>query len=348
MRKLLIFTILVLAIITVGVGYLYENATTRNNMYTSATQEVFTINSGDGSIAILDNLYNQNLISSKVFSMLRVYKSGLDFYAGDFGLSQSQTDAEVLEILSNPASNIDTSREFLITEGSTIDDIATDLAEFTLDDDNQEEILKFWSDPTTLDKIIANYDFVTDEILNEDILYPLEGYFYPDTYKISDDASIDEITMLFLDTMSLRLEEVDTSNTDFTTHQLLTMASIIERETLSSEDKPITSGVFYNRLEADMPLQSDITVLYAMQEHKEQVLYEDLKYESPYNTYLNKGLTPGPISTVSLASIDAAANPDDNDYLYFFADQETGKLYYSKTIEEHQAISSEYAWNFEN
>lgn len=348
MRKLLIFTILILGIITGGLGYLYENATSRNNIYTSTTQEVFTINSGEGTKTILDNLYDQNLISSKVLSVLKVYRSGLEFYAGDFGLSQSQSDAEVLEIISSPKSNIDTSREFLITEGSTLDHIATDLAEFTIANDSQEEILEYWADPATLDKIITNYDFVTDEILDKDILYPLEGYFYPATYKISDDANLEEITALFLDTMSLRLEEVDTSNTDFTTHQLLTLASIIERETLSSEDKPIASGVFYNRLEADMPLQSDITVLYAKQEHKEQVLYEDLEYESPYNTYLNKGLTPGPISTVSIESIDAAANPDDNDYLYFFADQETGELYYSKTIEEHEAIASEYAWDFEN
>ncbi len=348
MRKVLIVLIFLLLIVIGALGYLVYHGSQRAKLYTSETQEVFTIESGQGKETILNNLYEQNLLDSMFYSKLHIKRTGLAFYAGDFGLSQSMSDKEVLEIISSPTSNIDTSREFLITEGSTVDTIAQNLAEFTTYDDSPSEILDFWADPDTLDTIINNYDFVTDEILDDQILYPLEGYFFPATYKLSDDASIEDITKLFLDTMEAKLSEVDFSNTDFSYHQILTLASVVERETLHDEDKPKASEVFYNRIEQGMPLQSDITVLYAKQEHKEQVLYADLEYDSPYNTYLNKGLTPGPISTVSVASIDAAANPEENDYIYFFADQDTGELYFSSTLEEHEAISSEHAWDFGN
>lgn len=348
MRKILV-ALIILTLLAVGsLGYFVLKAKNRSETYTSTTQEVFTIESGETKDVILQNLYNEKLLDSRIYAQLDIRKNNYEFYAGDFGLSQSMTDNEVLSIISNPKSNIDTSREFLITEGATLYEIAADLAEFTVANDTQAEILAYWSDPKVLNQIIANYDFVTEDILNPNILYPLEGYFFPATYKLADDATLESITSVFLDTMELKLSEIDFSNSTLSTHQILTLASIVERETLLDEDKPIAAGVFFNRLEQDMPLQSDITVLYAKQEHKEQVLYEDLEFESPYNTYLNKGLPPGPISTVSSASIDAVANPDNNNYLYFFADQATGKLYFSETLEEHQAISSEYAWDFKN
>lgn len=348
MRKVLITIIIILLLILGVLSYFMFSASTRSKTYVDTTQVVFTIESGQGKNVILDNLYEENLLDSKEFAKLKIYKNNLEFYSGEFGLSESMNDDEVLSIISNPISNIDTSREFLITEGSTVYDIAGNLAEFTTVDDSREEILDYWSDPQVLEKLITNYDFISSDILNEDILYPLEGYFFPATYKLADDASLESITSLFLDTMSSKLAEIDLSSTDLTTHQVLTLASIVERETLADSDKPIAAEVFFNRIEAGMPLQSDITVLYAKQEHKEQVLYEDLKFDSPYNTYVNDGLPPGPISTVSVSAIDSVANPDENNYLYFFADQDTGELYFSETLEEHQKISSENAWDFEN
>lgn len=348
MRKFLITLIIILLLIIGVISYFLYNATTRSKTYTDSTEVVFTIESGQGKNVIIDNLYEENLLDSKVFAKLKIYKSKLQFYSGQFGLTEAMNDDEVLSIISNPKSNIDTSREFLITEGSTVYDIAGNLAEFTTADDSRDEILGYWSDPQVLNQLINDYDFITSDILNEDILYPLEGYFFPATYKLADDATIESITKLFLDTMNTKLSEIDLSTTNLSTHQVLTLASIVERETLADSDKPIAAEVFFNRIDAGMPLQSDITVLYAKQEHKEQVLYEDLEFDSPYNTYVNDGLPPGPISTVSVAAISSVANPDENNYLYFFADQNTGELYFSETLEEHQKISSENAWDFEN
>ncbi len=130
----------------------------------------------------------------------------------------------------------------------------------------------------------------------------------------------------------------------FTFHDYLTLASIVERETMHAEDRAKVAGVFYNRIEENMPLQSDITVLYAKGEHKSLVTYDDLEYNSPYNTYKVDGLPPGPISSVSLASLEAVYKPDNNDYLYFFAKQDTGEVLYAKTLEEHEKNSKEFAW----
>lgn len=348
MRKFLITSIIVFSLAIGLFSYFIFGARHRIDTYADSTQVVFTIKSGESKDIIINDLYEQHLLDSKIYTKIIVKKDNYEFYAGDFGLSESMSDSEVLKIISSPTSNIDTSRQFLITEGSTVYDIAGNLAKFTTADDTSQEILDYWSDPMVLNEIIKQYDFVSEDILNEDILYPLEGYFFPATYNIADDASLESITKLFLDTMQQKIDEIDLSNTKLSTHEVLTLASIVERETLLDSDKPIAAEVFYNRIEAEMPLQSDITVLYAMQKHKEQVLYDDLKYDSPYNTYLNKGLPPGPISTVSVAAINAVANPDDNNYLYFFADQNTGELYFSETLEEHQEVSSEHAWNFEN
>lgn len=344
MRKTLISLILLslLAITSIfGVIWIGKK---HNAEYQDSLQEVFTIEEGASSFDIIKDLYENHFISSRIHARVYYQKYDLSFYAGDYGISQDMTDKEVLNLLSQGTSNIDLAREFLIVEGEDLYTIAGELADFTVEDDTAEEILDYWSDPEVLQELIDNYDFLTDEILDPDILYPLEGYFYPAKYKLSDDYSLEQITYIILDTTENHLSGIDTG--DYTIHQVLTMASIIERETKLDEDKPIAAGVFYNRIEEDMPFQSDITVLYAKQEHKEQVLYKDLKYDSPYNTYLYDGLPPGPISTVSAESVNATLNPDDNDYLYFFADQNTGQLYFSKTMDEHTETASEYAWNF--
>ncbi|WOO87481.1 endolytic transglycosylase MltG [Mollicutes bacterium LVI A0039] len=346
MRKLLIILIvLLLMIIGVLSFFLYERYSNEQK-YTSETQEVFVIESGQSKKTILNNLKDAKLIDSVLLTQYDLKVNKISIYAGEFGLTQAMTDQEVLSVITQPTSNI--SNGFLITEGATIDTIASNLAEYTDVNDSDQEFIEYWSDPNTLNKLISEYDFITTEVLNEDLLFPLEGYFFPATYELPKDASPSEATKVFLDKMNTELQKLNLSNSQYTVHQLLTLASVVERETLHVNDKPIVAEVFYNRLDADMPLQSDITVLYAKQEHKEEVLYSDLEFESPFNTYLNKGLPPGPISTVSITSLEATINPDSNDYIYFFADQNTGEIYYSKTIEEHEKISEKYAWEFEN
>ena len=119
-----------------------------------------------------------------------------------------------------------------------------------------------------------------------------------------------------------------------TLQQVVNLASIIEKEAVLDEDRPMIASVFYNRLNVDMPLQSDATIQYIFDERKDRVMYKDLKIKSPYNSYINKGLSPTPISNPGVKSIEAVLNPANSDYLYFVATID-GKNNYSKTYEEH-------------
>ena len=129
----------------------------------------------------------------------------------------------------------------------------------------------------------------------------------------------------------------------WTAHQFLTFASVVERESLFNEDRPIIAGVFMNRLDINMLLQSDITVNYAWDRTGVDVTYDHLEIDSPYNTYKYAGLPIGPISSVSAVTLDACANYTSHDYYYFFA-KEDGTVIYSSTLSEHNAAVSANKW----
>ena len=266
-------------------------------------------------------------------------------YVNTYELKTNMNAKEIVDILNNPQTNF-TGNKFVIFEGDNILNIATRLAHASNNQYSKEDILNYWNNKNTIKELINKYWFLTDDILNKDILYPLEGYFGCATYPLVSNFTIEEMTSKFLDAQSQVLEPYRQANkrNNLSINEVLTLASIIERETMTDSDKYKVSGVFHNRIEQNMPLQSDITVLYALGEHKEHVLYSDLEVNSPYNTYKNQGLPPGPISMVSPKAIDASINPEDNDYLYFFAKQHTGEVIYSKTLEEHEKVSQEYAW----
>ncbi len=122
-----------------------------------------------------------------------------------------------------------------------------------------------------------------------------------------------------------------------TIQQVLTLSSLVEREGVSTKDRRKIAGVFLNRIAANMPLQSDISVLYAINKHKKNLSMKDLQSNSPYNLYKNAGYGPGPFNNPSLDSIKAVLNPSERSegYLYFVANTKTGKIYYSKTLDEH-------------
>src|SRR5690625_770895 len=115
---------------------------------------------------------------------------------------------------------------------------------------------------------------------------------------------------------------------DLTIHEAITFASLVEKEAKTSEQRELIAGVFYNRLDKDMPLQTDPTVLYALGKHKDRVLYKDLEVDSPYNTYKIDDLPVGPISNFSKTALEATLDPNENEYIYFLHDKE-GEIHYS-------------------
>jgi UPF0755 protein len=177
----------------------------------------------------------------------------------------------------------------------------------------------------------------------------LEGYLCPETYKVEKDVTAEE----FVNTQLAQFQE-KTGNLNWqvaqargrTPYEILIIASMIERETMVADERPIVSAVIYNRLAKGMPLQIDATVQYALPQWKDRLTYEDLKIDSPYNTYKYKGLPPGPICNPSASSVEAALNPTDDDYLYYvLAGDNSGRHVFSKTYNEHINAKNQYKAN---
>ena len=206
-----------------------------------------------------------------------------------------------------------------------------------------EEIMEKWSDEAYVNELIGKYWFLTDDVLDKDVMYPLEGYLYADTYYVTtDNSTIEGFTEMCLDRMQKELDArkdaIDASG--FSVHEILTLTSIVTKEA-SAEDQAGVAGVFMNRINGDIPLGSDVTVCYIYQEDRVDLKQSQLKNESPYNTHLHVGLPPGPICQIVGDAIDAVLNYEKSDYLFFIADED-GVVRYSKDNAGHEKNIEEY------
>lgn len=172
----------------------------------------------------------------------------------------------------------------------------------------------------------------------------LEGFLFPDTYQIIKDWPEEKIINMMLkrfDQVFLPEWREQAEKMGMTISEVVTLASIIEREAKASADRPLISSVFHNRMKKGMPLESCATVQFALGEVKEVLLYEDLEVDSPYNTYLHGGLPPGPIASPGRDSLEAALYPAEGNYLYFVAKPD-GSHYFSRTLAEHNQAKRKY------
>ena len=304
-----------------------------------------TIPQGSGAMNIIDILDETGLVKNKTMAKIHMKLGGYDsLQANTYIFSKDMGLKEILKAIDTGDFNYLSKNQFTLVEGSTVPQYAAAIAEkFSY---SAEDILAVWNDREYLSTLIDDYWFLTDEILQEGIMYPLEGYLYPETYIITDeDATIQEITQVILamtdEKLSQRKEAIEDSGR--TVHQFLTLTSVVENESLFQEDRPVIAGVFINRLEQGMPLQSDITVLYALQEKRVDVTYEDLEVDSRYNTYKYSGLPIGPVCSPSAPAMDDVLDYEKSDYLFFFA-KEDGTVIFSKTLEEHEKAAKENAW----
>lgn len=174
------------------------------------------------------------------------------------------------------------------------------------------------------------------KLINEEVegIHRADGVLFPATYEFYKDESAEAVVLRLLKEMEKRVQVLG-DDENFSAYELLIIASMIEKEARHNDDRAKISGVIRNRLDIDMLLQIDATVLAAVG-HKDKVLYKDLEVDSPYNTYKNKGLPPSPIAMPGDASLYAAANPEVHEYLYYVADKDTGYHHFSKTYEEHK------------
>ncbi len=297
----------------------------------------FEVRPGETTGEIAQRLYEEGLIRSPFLFQLRARLTGADrqLQAGTYRLRAGMTDGELLEALQHSPVE---ERTVTVPEGWRREEIAELLAREGLVP-SPEAFLE----AAVVGEAYADFEFLADLEPGT----PLEGYLFPDTYRIPVGYAPEQIVRLFLTNFERRVwtrevrDQLQASGR--TLQEVVILASLVEREAVVDEERPLIAGVFYNRLELGMPLQTDPTVQYALGYQpdegtwwKTELTFDDLKVESPYNTYLHPGLPPGPICNPGLASIQAALNPAETDYLYFVAKTDgSGEHLFARTLEEH-------------
>ncbi len=333
----ILFIFLIIVICVFGV-FLYKS--TKNNVKTGKTV-VINIPSGSTTSDIGDLLKENGVISNKLSFVLKSKLNGHDktYKQGTYSLVTGTSVEEIMDILSS-GSNISEKNKITIPEGYTIAEIGAYL--------EGKGIVTAEDFINTANTGEFNFEFIKD--IPEGRTNRIEGYLFPDTYYISDNATSEEI----INKMLTRFNDFYTEenikkaeNLGLTFDEAIIVASIVEKEISAPNERTIAAGVIYNRLEINMPLQIDSTVLYAMGVTKEVVTYNDLETDSPYNTYTNKGLPKGPISNPGQAAIEAALNPDDNDYIYYvLKDRTSGEHYYTNNYDDFLKAKEQYKAQF--
>lgn len=300
----------------------------------------FKVEQGDTLITIVSKLKEQDLIKStfayKVY--LKTHKKG-DLKIGTYELNKNMNVKTIVKTLTS-----DEYKEEFMTitfkEGLNIREIAELIEENT--NYTKEEVFNLLKDETYINELINNYWFLTENIKNESIYYPLEGYLFPNTYQFKKDATIKDIFKTLLDQMDEELSNYKTQieNSSYSIHELMTLASIVELEAGSSHERNGVAAVFYNRIKNNWTLGSDVTTYYAEQKSfKEDLTIDEINACNAYNTRSTciVGLPVGPISNPSKESIEGVMNPTTSDYYYFVADK-NGNTYFTKTEYEHNNI----------
>ncbi len=334
-RRLFISAIIMAAAIIIAFAAVYSVYIGNGSKPVKPGSEEYisiTIPSGTGTGGIAQILAENNLISSTGVFKLQSKSKGYDgkYKAGQYSLSPGMSMEEIMELLLT--GKADTLR-FTIPEGYDIKRVTAKLAEEGLI--NQEAFLK------EIESGQFDYEFLKDAPAGPD---RLEGFLFPETYEIFATANEHDI----IDKMLYQFNKVFTAEyyaraeeLGMSVREVITLASIIEREARVPEDRPIIASVFYNRLTIDMPLQSCATVQYILGEQKPVLSIKDTQIESPYNTYQNLGLPPGPIASPGADSIKAALYPADTNYLYFLAKGD-GSHAFSSTYEQFLRDKAKY------
>ena len=295
---------------------------------------------GSGSNAIGSILKKNGLIKNEMAFKIYVKLNNVEgLQAGNYSIDKSWNVEEILEFLKTGKVMKD---QVIITfvEGKNVRWIASKIEECT--NNTAEDAYKLLKDEEYIQYVIDEYDFITDEIKNKNIYYPLEGYLFPDTYYFNGkDVTVKEIFKAMLDKMESVLEEIEVK-TDLTMHELLTMASIVELEGKNKSARKDIASVFYNRLDRKISLGSDVTTYYAygIDMGERDLTKKELNSYNPYNTRgpnMAGKLPVGPIASPSLSSIEAAAEPNDTEYLFFVADK-NGKVYFTRSNSEHEQM----------
>nr|WP_125376963.1 endolytic transglycosylase MltG [Streptococcus gordonii] len=352
--KKIVWTIIALLLVTLAVtgAFVYSYIDSALKPVNANDTEYVTLEIPAGSSAkeIGSILEKKGLIKSgQVFNYYSKFKSYANFQSGYYNLQKSMdldTIAKALQKGGTDTPQPPTLGKVVVPEGYTLNQIA----EAVEKSGNKKvsisakDFLSKVQDESFISKMVAKYPKLLSGLPAKDsgVKYRLEGYLFPATYNYTSDTTAETLIDQMLATMDSKLstyyEVLESKN--LTVNDVLTLASLVEKEGSTDEDRKNIASVFYNRLNQGMPLQSNIAILYAEGKlGKKTTLAEDAaidtNIDSAFNVYKNPGLMPGPVDSPSLSAIEATVNPNKTDYLYFVANTETGTVYFATTYEEH-------------
>ena len=337
--KILIGVLAGFGTILIVLSLIYLFLTTPVDKSSDAIIEV-TIDSGMSSKEIASLLKERELIRSEFIFIIESKLMGKTLKASTYDLSKNMSLKKIIRSISDGNTYNPNAVKITFKEGISLNKYALEIATNT--NHTYEDVIAVLEDDSYIDELINKYWFLTDEIKNENIYYSLEGYLYPETYEFENmDVDIKYIIETMLDQTDKELSKYkdSISSSNRSVHELLTLASMVELEGTNSENRKMIAGVFYNRLEYNMTLGSDVTTYYALQiEMTRDLTTAEFATDNLYNTRsanMRGKLPVGPICNPGNDSIDAAINPKKSDYLYFVADKD-GKVYYTKNSKEHE------------
>jgi UPF0755 protein len=343
MRKFLSFIILIIAVVIAGwifkIVFISQGG--------AGATKSFTIESGQGVHAISRNLKQAGLIDNSFIFETYVWlkKSGTKIQAGDHQLQANWSLRQLTNVLTS-GNSLSNEIVIKIIEGWDLYDLADYLAKNNFV--SKDDFYKLVGNPGQHDNQNLpdwSKDFAFLQEKPDGV--SLEGYLFPDTYRVFKDASAEDIIKKTLSNFGNKVDDklmAEIKNQGKTLYDVLTLASIVEKEAQTAADKKTVAGVYTNRLKIGMALQADPTVNYITGKQTDRPSLDDLKVDSLYNTYKYPGLPPGPICNPGLDSILAAIYPEKNSYFYFINTPE-GNMVFAKTFEEHTANRAKYFIN---
>jgi UPF0755 protein len=316
----------ILTAILVAIGGAILGWTLTQPAGNSGELQSITIKPGTPTKAIAEELEMQGLIKNSLVFRVAAKLHGVEnsLKAGEYAISANMPVRQMLMIISQGQTAY---QQFTIPEGYTVDQVAILLAEKKLA--NPEKFKEIAKD-------FAPFSYMTSQPNSR---YRAEGFIFPDTYRVAKGVTEEELLTMMVKQFDAKMTSdlrQRAAEMGLTLREVVILASLVEKEAKISEDRPVIAGVFANRVKHAMPLQSCATIQYILGYPKPELTIQDTQIISPYNTYQNMGLPPGPISNPGSAAIKAVLFADETEYLYFVADKQ-GKHHFSRTYEEHLA-----------
>ncbi|MCU0081724.1 endolytic transglycosylase MltG [Streptococcus danieliae] len=299
--------------------------------------------------------------SGQVFNFYTQFRNHTDFQSGYYNLQKNMNVEEIIERLKEGGTESPVAPslgKITIPEGYTLEQISDAVTRNAASKDGQENsiftkeaFMEKVQDDGFIEALVAKYPNLLGSLPAKEagVKYRLEGYLFPATYDYNEGDTVEALIEQMVAAMDANMAQFyePIAQQQKSVNDILTLASLVEKEGATDEDRKNIASAFNNRLSQQMPLQSNIAILYAMGKlGQKTTLAEDAgidtNIDSPYNIYKNPGLMPGPVDSPGMAAIRATIDPNKTDYLYFVADVDTGTVYYANNIEEHNRNVEEH------